>query len=411
LSDSTYRRNLFAIAAACFIGFTGFTLVMPFLPLYFAELGVRDVGDIAFWSGISLGVTPAITALLSPLWGRLADRFGPKLMVERSLVSFVVIMSAMAYVMRPWHVFALRALQGLFAGYGALALAMAAQSAPPGRMASAIGTVQTAQRLGPALGPAIGGALAQLVGLRRAFLISALFYAVGFVLVLVMYQDERDRVPLGDADAEARVTFASVLAFEHFVLLMGVIFAMQFVDRSLGPILPLYIASLGVAARSVPLVSGAIFSIVAVAAAAGHHAAGRLLRRFTPRVVIAGGALITSSALLLYPLWPHVAPLFVLAAFFGFAIGAAMTGSYATAGSVVPDSARATGFGFLTSASLAAVALSPMASGVLAATSLRLVFFVDALLMSVVAAIVWRTMASGGSCRTLSPEAPVVDEE
>jgi hypothetical protein len=28
------------VTAASFIGFTGFTLVMPFLPLYFQQLGV-----------------------------------------------------------------------------------------------------------------------------------------------------------------------------------------------------------------------------------------------------------------------------------------------------------------------------------------------------------------------------------
>ena len=133
---------------------------MPFLPLYFQQLGVDDVGEIALWSGLSLGVTPALTALLAPLWGRLADRFGRKIMVERSLVSFVVVMAAMAFVTEAWHVFALRAVQGLFAGYGALTLTMAADSAPRDRMAFAIGIVQTAQRLGPALGPVIGGTVA-----------------------------------------------------------------------------------------------------------------------------------------------------------------------------------------------------------------------------------------------------------
>jgi hypothetical protein len=47
--------------------------------------------------------------------------------------------------------FALRLVQGFFAGYGALCLAMAAEGAPEGRMAQSIGVVQTAQRLGPAL--------------------------------------------------------------------------------------------------------------------------------------------------------------------------------------------------------------------------------------------------------------------
>ena len=43
-TDVAWRRNLFAVTAATFIGFTGFTLVMPFLPLYFQQLGVTDVG-------------------------------------------------------------------------------------------------------------------------------------------------------------------------------------------------------------------------------------------------------------------------------------------------------------------------------------------------------------------------------
>jgi DHA1 family multidrug resistance protein-like MFS transporter len=88
----SWRRNLYAVTAAGFIGFTGFTLVMPFLPLYFEQLGVRDVGEIAMWSGVSLGITPAITAMMAPFWGRLADVYGRKIMVQRSLISFVFVM-------------------------------------------------------------------------------------------------------------------------------------------------------------------------------------------------------------------------------------------------------------------------------------------------------------------------------
>jgi hypothetical protein len=48
-------------------------------------------------------------------------------------------MTAMAFVTRAWHVLALRAIQGLFAGYGSLSVAMAAESAPRDKMPSAIG--------------------------------------------------------------------------------------------------------------------------------------------------------------------------------------------------------------------------------------------------------------------------------
>src|SRR6185295_7148197 len=187
------------------MGYTGFTLVMPFLPLFIGQLGVSDVGEVAMWTGLSLGVTPGLTAILAPAWGRLGDRFGRKIMVERSLVSFVVLFAAMAFVTNVWQVLALRAIQGLFAGYGSLSVAMAAESAPRDRMPSAIGAVQTAQRIGPGVGPVIGGLLAGLVGLRRAFIATALFYLVALVIVHVMYDDRATHAPTPDAADTGRV--------------------------------------------------------------------------------------------------------------------------------------------------------------------------------------------------------------
>jgi MFS transporter, DHA1 family, multidrug resistance protein len=404
--DAHWRRNLFAITGACFIGFTGFTLVMPFLPLYLTQLGLTDVGDIAFWSGISLGITPLMTAILSPLWGKLSDRFGRKIMVERSLVCFVLTMVVFAYVTEPWHVFAIRAFQGLFAGYGALGLAMAAESAPPGKMASAIGMVQTAQRLGPALGPVIGGVLAQLVGLRNAFFFASAFYAIGLLLVFFMYHEPKTPAEAASAKAaeggagagnvagRARVTFRNVLAFEHFVLLMGVIFAVQFVDKSLGPILPLYIAEMGVTAERVPIVSGILFGVLAATASVGHHLTGKMLKTHPPRTIIATVSAIAGAAILMFVWHPAVAVLIAAIAVFGVTVGIGMTAAYATAGGVIPHNARATGFGFLTSASLAGLALSPMASGFVAARSIRLVFAIDAVLLALVAAVVVRGMSA-----------------
>jgi DHA1 family multidrug resistance protein-like MFS transporter len=400
----TWKKNLFAVTAASFIGFTGFTLVMPFLPLYFQSLGVQDVGEIALWSGLSLGVTPAITALMAPLWGRLADRVGRKIMVERSLVSFVVVMAAMAFVSEPWHVFALRAVQGLFAGYGALALTMAADSAPPERMAYAIGVVQTAQRLGPALGPVIGGTVAQLVGLRRAFFVTSAFYVVAVVLVFFLYRERRtDRQRSTRADE--RVTFRNVLAFENFVLLMTVVFGLQFVDRSFGPILPLYVGELGTPAERAPLISGILFSITAGAAAIGNQICGQLLRRYSPRAVIAGAAALASAGALVYALAGRTGLLLVGTPIFGVAIGVATTAAYTAAGSVIPPTARGAGFGLLTTASLTGLAISPILNGLLAAVSIRAVFLLDAAALLALAAMVRRLMVSSAIAPTSVPAA------
>ena len=403
----SWRKNLFAVTAATFIGFTGFTLVMPFLPLYFRQLGVTDVGEIALWSGLSLGVTPAITALMAPLWGRLADRVGRKIMIERSLASFVVVMGAMGFVTQAWHVFALRAIQGLFAGYGALALTMAADAAPRDRMAFAIGTVQTAQRIGPALGPVIGGAVAQMVGLRRAFLVTAGFYLVALVLVFAMYHERRSR-PVDATTSEERITFGSVLALENFILLIGVVFGLQFVDRSFGPVLPLYVTELGMPIDAVPILSGMLFSISAGAGAVGNHLARGLLERTSARGVIAGCAAVAALGTLTYVFATGIGVLVAGTTLFGLALGAASTAAYTAAGAVIPAEARGAGFGLLTTGSLIGLATSPVICGLLGTQSLRAVFVLDSIALILVAGLVRRLMVISG--KTATTAAPATEE-
>ncbi len=404
-AEINWKRNLVAVTGASFVGFTGFTLVMPFLPLYIQQLGVTDVGEIAWWTGLTLGATPALTALCGPFWGRVADRLGSKLMVMRALSAFVLCMAAMAFVTRPWHLLALRALLGLFAGYGTLALSMAAESAPREKMAQAIGAVQTAQRLGPAIGPVVGGLLAPLVGLRASFLVAAAVYAVAVVVVWLMYVERpRERRPAEAADTH--VEFRSILAFENFLLLMGVIFGLQFADRSFGPVLPLWVAQSGVPAARVPFVSGVLFSVMAVAAALGHHSCGRLLQVMSARVLIAVMAVVAAASVLAFAFTHAVAAMILAMAVFGVAVGAAMTASYTAAGSVVPSEAHATGFGFLTSASLVGLAVSPVLNGFVGAASLRTVFLLDAAVLAILAIVVRRVMVD----RRLTIESPSTEE-
>jgi len=386
-----WARNQLAVTVASFIGFMGFTLVMPFLPLYFIELGVTDTGEVALWTGASMGVTPALTAILAPAWGRLADRFGSKIMVERSLGSFVIVMGAMAFATEPWHIFALRAFQGFFAGYGALTLTMAAESAPPHRMADAIGYVQTAQRLGPALGPVIGGALAHVVGLRNTFFVTSGCYVFAVLLVFFLYEQRAPATGHGDT-ARGRVTFRDVLAFENFIVLMLVVFGLQFMDRSFGPILPLYLDAAGVAEARIALIAGVIFSTAAGAGALGNYFAARLLGVARPRVVLASSAVVSMAASAVLAFAPPAWVMVVAAAFFGAGIGVAMTTAYSEAGKVIPAGSHGAGFGLLTTASLTGLALSPLFGGIVGATSMNAVFVANALGLAGLAVIVLRGM-------------------
>jgi DHA1 family multidrug resistance protein-like MFS transporter len=325
-------------------------------------------------------------------------------MVERSLASFVLVMAGMAFVTEAWQVFALRAVQGLFAGYGALALTMAAESAPRDRLAQAIGQVQTAQRLGPALGPIIGGVVAQLVGLRNAFLVTSGFYVVALVLVFVMYQ-ERRTAPIADATPSGPVSFRTVLAFENFVLLMAVVFGLQFVDHSFRPILPLYLTQLGTPIGRVPVVAGVLFSVAAGAAAVGNQICARLLDRAAPRSVITGGAAAGAAGAMLYAMAPDSTWMFAVTPLFGAAMGVATTGAYAAAGSVMAPAARGASFGLLSTASLTGLAISPIVGGLLGAISIRAVFLLNAAALVIVGYLVSRLMITAPAEKARAPVA------
>ncbi len=382
------RRNVLTAAAANGIGFAGFTLVMPFLPLYIRELGVADVADIALWTGLTLGATPAITAISAPLWGRVGDRYGSKVLVLRSLTAFVVTKAAMAFVTAPWQLFALRALLGVFAGYGALTVSMAAESVPREQMARAIGTVQIAQRLGPAIGPVVGGLLAPLVGLRGTFLIAAAFYLTAVVLVARLYVEPRSRQARGGG-RRLRDVLGQLYRTPGFVMVFVVILCLQLVDRSFGPILPLYVEQLGLPDSRVTLVSGVLFSMAALFAALGHHVAESLMLRWSPRTLVVACAVATAAALLGLVLIPSVWAFALALAIAGVAIGVGMTSAYTSGGRLLPPDAHATGFGVLTTASLIGLAVSPIVAGFISGPGLRVVFEADIALLVLLALVAW----------------------
>jgi DHA1 family multidrug resistance protein-like MFS transporter len=395
-SPPGWRRNQIAVTGAAFIGFTGFTLVMPFLPFYFEQLGVTDTGAIAIWSGVSLGVTPAVTALMAPVWARVAERAGRKLMVARSLLSFVAIMSATAFVTAPWQVFALRALQGLFAGYGPIAMTMVAESAPADRTAAAIGWVHTAQRLGPALGPVIGGGLAHALGLRTTFLVAAGFYLAAFGLVILGYR-EPPRRPAPESEAGlSRFTFTSFRRVPNFVLFMGAIFALQMVDRSFGPILPIFLRDVGMAPDRVAVLAGVVFSVSAAAGAVGNQTSGWWLRRLPVGRLVPRTAAMAAVAAAVFGFAPALWVLLVAAATFGLGLGIATTSIYTAASLAVPVQARGLAFGYLTTAYLTALAISPVAAGLIGALNVRAVFVVDAIGLGAVAWALRRFIRPGG---------------
>ena len=71
-----WQRNLAVCMFGSFTTIVAMTLLLPFLPLYVEQLGVKEHAAIVQWSGVAYGATFFTAALVAPLWGRLADRYG-----------------------------------------------------------------------------------------------------------------------------------------------------------------------------------------------------------------------------------------------------------------------------------------------------------------------------------------------
>src|SRR6185436_14790323 len=133
---------------------------------------------------------------------------------------------------------------GLFGGIGPLALAMATARAPREQTGGAVGLVQAAQIMAAAVGPLTGGLLADTIGIRATFVVTAALCAVALWLVARYYQES---VPVAPA-ASAAGNGAPLLRRRGIIALLVVLFLVNFVGRSFTPILPLHLQRLAVPA-------------------------------------------------------------------------------------------------------------------------------------------------------------------
>ncbi len=383
LPGEAWRRNQYVMVATVFVVFTGFAFVLPFLPLYVRELGVPDEEGATLWAGVLIGVAPLLAGLLAPVWGRLADRYGQKGIAVKALVAYVILLALSAGVRDVFELLALRVGIGLFGGIGPLGLAMATSLAPREETGRAVGMIQAAQILSAAVGPFAGGFLADLIGIRRTFLVTAVLCAAALALVLRYYQE----APPGTASGSesARAERFGILRLPYVLPLLVILFLVNFIGRSFTPILPQHLAGLGVGRARLASATGALISAYSIAAALSATLLGRATRTRSPKGLLAatlvGGAICVLPMALVssFPL------LLGLAVLLGLAAGGALTLCYTIGGLLVPGPVRTTAFGFFSGAALFGGAISPTFAGALAHWELRGIYYLDAALYALLA--------------------------
>jgi len=379
----SWQRNVWALSLIVFTAFVGFQFFSPFLPLFVKELGVTDPADIAVWSGVLMAVTPGLAGLLGPLWGRLADRVGRKLMMVRSLAGFIVTIAAMGLVTSVTQLFVARLVQGIFAGFSVMAMALASVSCPRDKVPVAIGRVQSAQLLSAAVGPAAGGYIASHFGIRYAFFVTAGLCAVSLIGLMVLFREER---PPEVTRRPAPLAFREVFRLPHFAVVLGLLLIAQFIDRGLALLIPLKVAHLPGVER-IAAVSGIIISVSAVCGTISASVAGRLAQDWPIGRLLLIACLSGAIPCALMAWTSSWVWLLVLRCLVGFSLGGALTLAYSLGGHLVPSDSRGAAFGWLALGVQFSSALSPVATGGLAALNLSGAFLFDGALAWVAAAL------------------------
>lgn len=139
-------------------------------------------------TGLIIGLGALATALSANLYGLLARRHSPDLLLRLALVGGMLIVPPVALVTSVEGLAILRVLQALVAG-GALTLAFtrAGRDLPAGRAATGFSLLNSGAMLGAAISPFLVGLLASL-NLRAVFVVDGLLYALALGVVLWLFR-------------------------------------------------------------------------------------------------------------------------------------------------------------------------------------------------------------------------------
>ncbi|WP_282803689.1 MFS transporter [Secundilactobacillus kimchicus] len=260
---SPWRRNLIVLWGCTFIAGIAFSEIMPFMSLYVSELGHFTKAEVSFYSGLVYAATFLVTAIVSPLWGTLADRKGRKIMLIRASFGMAVAMFLMGLVSNVWQLLALRALQGLFSGFISNAQALIATQTPRDHSGQALGTLVTGSTSGMLMGPIIGGALAEVFSIRDTFFITAALLALAGVLSATLVKEYF--TPVKRSNQSGKSGIGGLLAqFKSPRLIMVLLLSTMFVqlgNTSIAPIISLYVKQLMGNQGPIALVAGIIAAL------------------------------------------------------------------------------------------------------------------------------------------------------
>ncbi|MGN6581820.1 MAG: MFS transporter [Bordetella sp.] len=382
-----WRRNLAICVLGSFTTLVSLSMLLPFLPLYVARLGMTTQAQVVQWSGIAFGATFLGTAVTAPIWGRLADRYGRKPMLVRAAIGMAVVMSLIGVARSVTDLVLLRLLAGLVGGYASASIVMIGTQAPRERAGWALGVLSTGALAGNLIGPLIGGFLPGLVGIRGTFFVGGAMIAAAAVATIAFVREDFDR----SIDAKPRLAQASGGSPAASPLVIGALLATAMMvllaNMSIEPIITVYIGQLGVRHDHLARAAGIVMACSAFGSMLTAPRLGALADRIGAWKVIIGCLAATGLVMVPQALVTQWWQLAVLRGVMGMSLAGLLPAIAKLVRHAVTEHNSGKTLGYLQSAQFTGQVLGPLLGAQVGAhAGLREVFFVTAALLLAAAA-------------------------
>jgi DHA1 family multidrug resistance protein-like MFS transporter len=390
----SWKKNLYVLWGAQFLAMVGMNLVIPFLPFFVRQLGVSNDQELARWSGIVFA-GPFMTAFLAtPVWGTMADRYGQKLMVVRAIFGLGISQVLCGFSQDVIQLLLFRMLQGAISGFISATLALVSTSSPKEKIGYSLGLLQSATAGGTVLGPAIGGVLADIIGYREIFFVTAAFcFVSGFAIIrLVHVPPHAERAGNGPSVGQ---NLSFMFRHKQLRLIAVTIIIGQGAALMIEPIFALFIEGFGTTTRYISSLTGLIIAIAGIFMVFSAPWWGRRNDRFGAKSTLLIALAGTGVSYGLHILVPDLVTLGFLRGMLGFMRGGILHTLYALTNQYAPAHRRSGLIGIASSMAILGNLFGPLAGGAVAGTyGLTAVFVVNSTLFLGTALIVWRFLAN-----------------
>ena len=253
------KKNFIIIWICSFLVAGTTTMIMPFLSLYIDTFGDHSPAYVQRWSGLIFGATFITAFIMSPIWGRIADKHGFKPILLINGFGIATAIFLMGFVQSVETFFVLRLVMGVVTGFIPTSLAFISSQTAKKEAGKMLGTLQMGSVSGMLFGPVAGGLLADTFGFQYTFIITSVSITIAAFIVLFGI-NEQVRVKSARAIAYSRKAILSGI-FRHRLMfnVMIVTTIIQIGNFSIQPLLSLYVAEL-TDAKDVAFLAGITFS-------------------------------------------------------------------------------------------------------------------------------------------------------